>query len=159
MLKNTLIAENNWYGRSPRPKHEEWGQPDEWTACLQTQTLGEDGEILDESERPMVHEPDDYIDARDARVLEILSDTEDRDTDGSWSRCQRLKLRTESASALSQAIKAGFAAGAVDEWDAPEMEAARTATLAAQWDFDGWGAILDQIEMRGYVILGGMAFA
>jgi hypothetical protein len=43
-------------------------------------------------------------------------------------------------------------------WDAPEFSAAREASKAATWDFDGWRPVRNAL-LRGYVILGGTVFA
>lgn len=46
----------------------------------------------------------------------------------------------KNGEAILAAIDAGFAAGGVDEWDAPEFAAARdlTETAGCVWDFEGW---------------------
>lgn len=54
-----------------------------------------------------------------------------------------------NANTIIETIKAGFAAGGVDEWDAPEFEAARIATEGYSWDFAGWADTLTCVERFG----------
>jgi hypothetical protein len=128
------------------------------SAYIETQTLDEDGNVIDESRRFLRHE-DEPFDAGDPLVLEVISDSDEQDQDGSWCRCQRLRMRTESAEELERAICAGMAAGGDElDWDAPEFSAAREASKAATWDFDGWRPVRNAL-LRGYVILGDTVFA
>lgn len=61
-----------------------------------------------------------------------------------------------TAEQILDAIKAGFAAGGKDEWDAPEFQTARDLTGAAgcQWDFMGWRDTARCIRAHG--TLGGV---
>lgn len=56
-----------------------------------------------------------------------------------------------TAEQILDAIKAGFAAGGKDEWDAPEFQAARDLTEAAGcvWDFAGWRDTAYTIRAHG----------
>jgi hypothetical protein len=89
------------------------------SAYIETQTLDEDGNVIDESRRFLRHE-DEPFDAGDPLVLEVISDSDEQDQDGSWCRCQRLRMRTESAEELERAICAGMAAGG-DELDCADL--------------------------------------
>lgn len=66
------------------------------------------------------------------------------------------KINTKGQ-AIIAAIKAGFAAGGKDQWDAPEFEAARQATADAGccWDFDGWRNAAECVKEG---MLGGVNF-
>lgn len=88
------------------------------------------------------------------------SDAADWDTYTIWPASNPRAKRWESsikAADLLAAIKAGFAAGAEDDWDAPAMEQARklTGDAGCEWDFDGWRAIAERIQLYGKITLGG----
>ena len=59
-----------------------------------------------------------------------------------------MKLNTQGNEIVT-AIKAGIAAGGVDEWDSPEFEAARKASEGYVWEFAGWADTLACIERHG----------
>jgi hypothetical protein len=67
-----------------------------------------------------------------------------------------MKLNTQGNEIVT-AIKAGIAAGGVDEWDSPEFEAARKASEGYVWEFAGWADTLACIERHG--ALGGDSLA
>jgi hypothetical protein len=56
---------------------------------------------------------------------------------------------TVQGAAILAAIKSGFAAGGVDEWDAPEFSDARKLSRDITWEFTGWHDTARCIEVHG----------